>query len=145
MSLLWLRCCIQVLPNTVYSSNKYNEQTSVMLTRRRIPIPVNSCGSTCPLCFHGWEHMNKLIYKAVTMHLMDRIYTWSTKETACLLNHFRSYKLFHFSESQAADVPGRFVRVAFYMFFSSVFLLLVRASVFCQMTTCAAQQGIPIL
>lgn len=51
------------------------------------------------------------------MHLVDGIYTWSTKETVCLLNHFRSYKLFHFSESQAADVPGGLLEWHFICFF----------------------------
>lgn len=61
------------------------------------------------------------------------------------LKHFRSDKLFPPQKSQAAEVPGGLLEWHFIWFSPQSFLFLVRSSVYCQMTTCAARWGIPIL
>ena len=90
--------------------------------------------------------MTNPIDKTVTMG-MERKCTRCTAGCFCC----KSLKAFYIRqavpslESQAAEVPGDLLEWHFIYFFLPLFLLLVRAAQYCQMTTWAEWQGIPIL
>lgn len=92
-----------------------------------LPVPA-------PTCCHIWLHTTKSTHDGLCGQNM---YVSHSR-----LFLFESFKAFYIrqavpsSESQAAEVPGGLLEWHFICFFSPIFLLLVRASVYRQMTTC---------